>query len=310
VLNLLPARNSIRGSEPQSESALLAARIEGAGQGGTKMELERQNNMVEEESSAVKREVEMEDDQELMCVAASRRSPRLDRNQQQKKAKSGVRFKSCSLDGWPQDINYTHTPDFSGVSPADKRQLRQDYLPGVSIRRVADTAHPACGQNALYATTNFTVGDVLGEYTGKVMPGHHGGEYVTRLWNTGANADYYRPGVDAQDMGNELRMINDYRGVPGAAGPNCKFSRTALRGMRAALIVVIAPVAIDEELLLDYGEVYWRQGLVTAADAPGTADAGEARVRDEAVSTILPSDLEALENDLREMVSQAFEGDE
>lgn len=238
---------------------------------------------------------EGEGGEEQKCVQAGRRSPRLDRGRsQEKKAKRAVRFKSCVLEGWPSDLSYTHTPDMSEVSPADKRLLRQDNLPGVSIRRVTDTAHPACGQNALYATINFGVGDVLGEYTGKVMPGHWGGEYVTRLWNTGANSDYYRPGVDAQHMGNELRMINDHRGVPGATGPNCKFSRAAIRGFRAALIVAIKPIAPNEEFLLDYGEVYWRQELMEG----------------DAATAIPESDLDALENDLREMVAQATEGDD
>jgi len=254
-------------------------------------------------------------EEEPACVQAGRRSPRLDRGRsQEKKAKraAGVRFKSCaSLEGWPGEISYTHTPDMSEVTPADKRLLRQDYVPGVSIRTVTDTAHPACGQNGLYATITFGVGDVLGEYTGKVMPGHWGGEYVTRLWNTGANSDYYRPGVDAQKMGNELRMINDYRSVPGATGPNCKFSRAAIRGFRAALIVAILPIAPNEEFLLDYGEVYWRQELMEAdCLPPGSPGDGSSGVKEAGVSAVLPSDLEALENDLREMVSQATEGND
>ena len=244
---------------------------------------------------------------EPACVQAGRRSPRLDRGRsQEKKAKRAVRFKSCALEGWPADVNYTHTPDMSDVSPADKRLLRQDYLPGVAIRRVTDPAHPACGQNGLYATISFSAGDVLGEYTGKVMPGHWGGEYVTRLWNTGANSDYFRPGVDADKMGNELRMINDYRSVPGATGPNCKFSRAAIRGFRAALIVAIRPVAPNEEFLLDYGEVYW-QGLTSEGEGsvPGSPLPGG--VKEAGVSAVLPADLLEVEKDLLEMVAQATE---
>ena len=32
----------------------------------------------------------------------------------------------------------------------------------------------------------------------QVMSGDHGGEYVTRLWDTGEESDYWRPGVDAE----------------------------------------------------------------------------------------------------------------
>jgi hypothetical protein len=252
--------------------------------------------------------MEEEGQGEPACVEAGRRSPRLDRGKaQEKRAKRGVSFRSCALEGWPAEVSYTHTPDMSDVSPADKRLLRQDYLPGVAIRRVTDPAHPACGQNGLYATAGFQVGDVLGEYTGKVMPGHWGGEYVTRLWNTGANSDYFRPGVDAQKIGNELRMINDFRGVPGATGHNCKFSRAAIRGFRAALIVAIKPIAPNEELLLDYGEVYWRQELLDEDEsAPGSPKV-DGRVKEATVSAVLSSDLADLESDLVEMVEQATE---
>ena len=248
---------------------------------------------------------------EPACVQAGRRSPRLDRERSHdKRAKRSVMFKSCSLPGWPADLQYTHTPDMSEVSPADRRLLKQDHLAGVAIRRVTDENHPAFGQNGLYATISFGVGDVLGEYTGKVMPGHWGGEYVTRLWNTGANSDYYRPGVDAEHIGNELRMINDYRSVPGAAGPNCKFSRAAIRGFRAALIVAILPIAPNEEFLLDYGEVYWRQELAMEADGSAPGSPMAAGVKESGVSAVLPSDLDELEKDLAEMVAQATEGDE
>ena len=34
----------------------------------------------------------------------------------------------------------------------------------------------------------------------QVMPGDHGGDYVTRLWDTGEETDYWRPGVDAETV--------------------------------------------------------------------------------------------------------------
>ena len=125
----------------------------------------------------------------------------------------------------------------------------------------------------------------------------------------GANSDYYRPGVDAEHMGNELRMINDYRGVPGATGPNCKFSRTAIRGFRAALIVAIRPIAVGEELLLDYGAVYWDRGIMPRvqdqpSDEPASPGGGEGAIKEQGVSVITASDLEALENDIRDMAGR------
>ena len=192
------------------------------------------------------------------CVEAGCRSLRLDRGRaQEKRAKRGASLKSCALEGWPEEVSYTHTPNMSDVSRHDMRLLRQDYLPGVAIRRVTDHAHPAYGQSALYATAGFRLGDVLGQYTGKGdaqtlgrrvrdAPVGHGPEF--RLLHAGRGCG---------DDGNELRMINDFRGVPGATGPNCRFSRAAIRGFRAALIVAIKPIAPNEELTKALACVEW-----------------------------------------------------
>jgi hypothetical protein len=106
-----------------------------------------------------------------------------------------VCFRSTTLEGWPEDVQYTHTLDMSGLSASDKRSLRIDSIPGVFIRRyrwqhcnvpahlfpdlrwvrvlcdsIDDPAHPACGQRGLFAAQRFRIGDVIGEYTGKVVP--------------------------------------------------------------------------------------------------------------------------------------------
>jgi len=108
-------------------------------------------------------------------------------------------------------------------------------------------------------------------------------------------------------MGNELRMINDFRGVPGATGHNCRFSRAAIRGFRAALIVAIKPIAPNQELLLDYGEVYWRQELLDEDESVPGSPKVDGIVKEATVSAVLSSDLADLESDLVEMVEQATE---
>ena len=45
--------------------------------------------------------------EEPVCVAAGRRSPRMDRGSHDKKARRAVMFKSCALAGWPSDLQYT-----------------------------------------------------------------------------------------------------------------------------------------------------------------------------------------------------------
>jgi hypothetical protein len=77
---------------------------------------------------------------------------------------------------WPPDVAYAHSPDWRSVAPEDLARLQtrtsssgdDDGLPGVTIRRLTDPEHPACGQRGLFAAQPFAPGDVLGEYTGKV----------------------------------------------------------------------------------------------------------------------------------------------
>lgn len=87
------------------------------------------------------------------------------------------------------------------------------------------------GQHGLYATRDFEVGEVLGEYTGVAVSGEkvtvttnernvssaappylllssvdwQGGAYTTRLWDKDApSCGYQLPGIDASIAGNEL----------------------------------------------------------------------------------------------------------
>eukprot|EP00290_Baffinella_frigidus_P045147 CAMPEP_0180301196 /NCGR_PEP_ID=MMETSP0988-20121125/23319_1 /TAXON_ID=697907 /ORGANISM="non described non described, Strain CCMP2293" /LENGTH=235 /DNA_ID=CAMNT_0022281657 /DNA_START=16 /DNA_END=723 /DNA_ORIENTATION=- len=164
--------------------------------------------------------------------------------------------------GWPDDILYLVSNDMSlsSLSAHDKRMVRpgaSSRIPGIEIRKITDPAHPAYGQNGLYATRDFGVGEVLGEYTGFVMPGHMGGEYTTRLWDTDAEPGNPHPACNASKGGNEFRFINDFRCVPGDKGSNVRFSACHIQGARSALIVAIKDVAEGEEFLLDYGEQYW-----------------------------------------------------
>ena len=64
------------------------------------------------------------------------------------------------------------------------------------------------------------------------------------------------PSLDAGDSGNELRFVNDYRGV--AACANAEFQQATIRSMPAQMLVVTRLVRTGEELLVDYGEDYWR----------------------------------------------------
>jgi hypothetical protein len=104
-----------------------------------------------------------------------------------------------------------------------------------------------------------------------VEAGVHSGDYVACLLGHQGDAGAglrallvgsTMLGIDAGRAGNQMRMINDYRGI--AAASNCAFARVWLRGMPALVVVVVAPVAAGEEFLLDYGALYWERARLLA----------------------------------------------
>lgn len=72
---------------------------------------------------------------------------------------------------------------------------------------------------------------------------------------TEVNGDYY---VDAENGGNEMRYINDSRGIPNKE-PNVAFfqSDNKLRGYYISDIYAIKTIQPGEELLISYGDDYW-----------------------------------------------------
>ena len=62
--------------------------------------------------------------------------------------------------------------------------------------------------------------------------------------------------IDASKRGNEARFINDWRNI--SRRPNCSFTQKYLdNGAVAAFIYAISNIEPGEELLLDYGDLYW-----------------------------------------------------
>ena len=71
--------------------------------------------------------------------------------------------------------------------------------------------------------------------------------------------------LDASTEGNELRFCNDYRGV--ASAPNATFQPATVSTRPIQLIVITAHVPFGAEILLDYGDDYWRAQLGDVAFA-------------------------------------------
>ena len=193
---------------------------------------------------------------------------------------------------------------------AKQRRFKTCLQFGTCIRPVITKSHPACGQNSLWATQAWLPGQVLGEYCGRVASGVHSGDYVACLiGHQGDSGSGMRGllvattmlGIDAAVAGNQMRMINDFRGISSA--PNCAFSRVWLRGMPALVVVVIAPVPAGQEFLLDYGPLYWErvQALHDQRPLP------QPSVVVQATQTSDDPDLKELEQDLLQMTMQSCE---
>lgn len=58
-------------------------------------------------------------------------------------------------------------------------------------------------------------------------------------------------GIDAQQMGNEMRFINSHLNI--AFGPNVTLRTAYIGGLPHLLVVCLENIDIGDEFLLDYG---------------------------------------------------------
>lgn len=151
------------------------------------------------------------------------------------------------------------------IDHASREGCRRYSPSGVEVRDLPP-GHFLAGQQGLFATRKFLRYDIIGEYTGKIVPSTVGGHYVALLEDKEYNDSM---GVDAQDCGNEMRFINSFVNI--APRPNVKM-RTAYIGTYPHIVVLcIEDIEIGEEILLDYGEEYTNMYL----KPPIIRDAGE-----------------------------------
>jgi hypothetical protein len=185
---------------------------------------------------------------------------------------------------WPSGIVYLHAPSFSNKLEKSKLDglvsCNTDLPPGTQIRKpsgpypnvkitaVSDFSHPAHGQHALLATQHLLPDTFILPYLG----------YVHDQTDTNEASDYDLSldresgiGVDASNMGNEARFINDYRGV--SDGPNAEFrdifvevARNKVE-KRVGVFVLSAGksgkrakgIARGQEILVSYGKGFWAE---------------------------------------------------
>ena len=156
-------------------------------------------------------------------------------------------------------------------------------LPGVTPRRIDDPRHPCHGAFGLFAKRAWQPFEVVGEYVGRVRPPDVEGHYVLALESDVPHLESLS--IDAASMGNELRFVNDFRGV--GHEPNVTFQSCTIASRPAQVLVVTKPVPTGGEFLTDYGVDYWKAtvGFVPApAPAPPPHKRGGGRRRPSSAS--------------------------
>lgn len=159
---------------------------------------------------------------------------------------------------WPEGFPYLTSPAYSpslsktqlqslrtkpasaeGVARETPRDLKPGPSPQVKITPISDPRHPAHGQSGLFASRPLPPGSLILPYLGQVHPAgssvHASSDYDLWLDRGGDVA------VDAAQMGNEARFVNDYRGVPGAVRPNAEFCEAwdVRRGEKGMAVFVL-----------------------------------------------------------------------
>jgi hypothetical protein len=165
------------------------------------------------------------------------------------------RFGPCPRHSiFDKSVQFTHTniwPKPSVVPKQMKERCRRKALYGVEVRDLP-VGHVLAGQQGLFATRQFKQFDIIGEYTGEIVPPSTGGHYVACLEDR-AHEDSL--GLDAERVGNECRFINSYINIE--FGPNVAMKTAYVDSYPHIIIIVIAlTIEIGDEILLDYGNAY------------------------------------------------------
>ncbi|KAJ8127969.1 hypothetical protein O1611_g5668 [Lasiodiplodia mahajangana] len=161
----------------------------------------------------------------------------------------------------------TRSPDLAAVIPSN---FPRGPCPLVKIIPINDLSHPANGQAGLFAARRLEPGDLILPYYGLVHSSlppysltHDKSDYDLWLNRESGVA------VDADQVGNEARFINDYRGV--RERPNAEFRQCwDMRSGQQCMAVFVLPagknastktgaggIAKGAEILVSYGKGFW-----------------------------------------------------
>ncbi|KAL3421977.1 SET domain-containing protein [Phlyctema vagabunda] len=199
---------------------------------------------------------------------------------------------------WPSQIPYLSVPSYSATLPREARssllvrsreardipsEIAKGPSSTVHIKPISSPAHPACGQSGLFTNKALKPGDFVIQYLGV----YH--TTTSRPDDPHAKSDYDLSldremgiGIDADQMGNEARFINDYRGV--AQRPNAEFKEIwdPKRKEKGIAVWVLGAgksgnngfkgIKKGEEILVSYGKGFWGARAGAEIDAEAAAE--------------------------------------
>lgn len=121
----------------------------------------------------------------------------------------------------------------------------------------------------LFASAPIGQGVELGEYVGELQllaaNWKHNLKDFDHAWTLERGPFLFV--LNAKKIANELAFMNDYRGI--GKEPNVKPKWVVHQGCYHLMFETILPVKAKEELLIDYGEGYWRAASRRALLARG-----------------------------------------
>ena len=137
-----------------------------------------------------------------------------------------------------------------------QQPISKESVPLVLVKRVNDEEKPYFGQRGLFASSFIGHGEIVSEYLGLVRMADASirSEYVVIFPNSFAEDQTYHVRIDAWKMGNESRFINHSEDEN-----NCEFNWRWIKGELRLLIVAIRDIQEGEEILVDYGNGFFKK---------------------------------------------------
>lgn len=171
---------------------------------------------------------------------------------------------------WPVALKYLSRPEYTLAVDKSLKALispkgvsSRTLISPTKIKKIADTTHPAYGQYGLFASKDLKPGAHILDYMGLY--------HLPVPEDSNASSDYDLSlrhgslylGIDAAKMGNEARMVNDYRGVKEHANAQFDSYVNAHQEVRMGIFVLGSEkkggkgIKKGEEILISYGKGFW-----------------------------------------------------